>query len=159
MLNKYNKTLTLIYLFFDTFFFFFFLPLNTSRQRAVVKKQRNNPSFDVSSSVWLQTGKKKNIYKAAPIGREWRAKRHVVWLFARNSPLLSAGERAEGTEEETNRPLRKLPHIVLLKAFCLQFWRCCVMDVATATAENAGTTVKDELAEKCQKLFQAFLEE
>ncbi|PWA25296.1 hypothetical protein CCH79_00005104 [Gambusia affinis] len=33
------------------------------------------------------------------------------------------------------------------------------MDVATATAENAGTTVKDELAEKCQKLFQAFLEE
>ncbi|XP_008286737.1 DNA replication licensing factor MCM6 [Stegastes partitus] len=33
------------------------------------------------------------------------------------------------------------------------------MDVATATAENAGATVKDELAEKCQKLFQAFLEE
>uniref|UniRef100_A0A3P9KIY2 DNA replication licensing factor MCM6 n=1 Tax=Oryzias latipes TaxID=8090 RepID=A0A3P9KIY2_ORYLA len=33
------------------------------------------------------------------------------------------------------------------------------MDVATATAEHAGTTVKDELAEKCQKLFQAFLEE
>lgn len=33
------------------------------------------------------------------------------------------------------------------------------MDVATATAENAGVTVKDELAEKCQKLFQAFLEE
>ncbi|KAK5622788.1 Zygotic DNA replication licensing factor mcm6-B [Crenichthys baileyi] len=32
------------------------------------------------------------------------------------------------------------------------------MDVATAT-ENAGATVKDELAEKCQKLFQAFLEE
>nr|XP_046264439.1 DNA replication licensing factor MCM6 [Scatophagus argus] len=33
------------------------------------------------------------------------------------------------------------------------------MDVATATAENAGEVVKDELAEKCQKLFQAFLEE
>ncbi|XP_067461233.1 DNA replication licensing factor MCM6 [Thunnus thynnus] len=33
------------------------------------------------------------------------------------------------------------------------------MDVATATAENAGEMVKDELAEKCQKLFQAFLEE
>ncbi|XP_072219980.1 DNA replication licensing factor MCM6 [Leuresthes tenuis] len=33
------------------------------------------------------------------------------------------------------------------------------MDVATATAENAGAMVKDELAEKCQKLFQAFLEE
>uniref|UniRef100_A0AAQ5XJ97 DNA replication licensing factor MCM6 n=1 Tax=Amphiprion ocellaris TaxID=80972 RepID=A0AAQ5XJ97_AMPOC len=33
------------------------------------------------------------------------------------------------------------------------------MDVATATAENVGATVKDELAEKCQKLFQAFLEE
>nr|XP_020504948.1 DNA replication licensing factor MCM6 [Labrus bergylta] len=33
------------------------------------------------------------------------------------------------------------------------------MDVATATAENAGEIVKDELAEKCQKLFQAFLEE
>ncbi|KAM9322307.1 DNA replication licensing factor MCM6 [Pholidichthys leucotaenia] len=33
------------------------------------------------------------------------------------------------------------------------------MDVPTATAENAGTMVKDELAEKCQKLFQAFLEE
>ncbi|XP_024130144.1 DNA replication licensing factor MCM6 [Oryzias melastigma] len=33
------------------------------------------------------------------------------------------------------------------------------MDVATATAEHAGTIVKDELAEKCQKLFQAFLEE
>ncbi|XP_005951297.1 DNA replication licensing factor MCM6 [Haplochromis burtoni] len=33
------------------------------------------------------------------------------------------------------------------------------MDVATATAETAGATVKDELAEKCQKLFQAFLEE
>ncbi|XP_054625119.1 DNA replication licensing factor MCM6 [Dunckerocampus dactyliophorus] len=33
------------------------------------------------------------------------------------------------------------------------------MDVATATAENAGETVKDELADKCQKLFQAFLEE
>ncbi|KAM6918316.1 DNA replication licensing factor MCM6 [Xenentodon cancila] len=33
------------------------------------------------------------------------------------------------------------------------------MDVATATADNAGATVKDELAEKCQKLFQAFLEE
>lgn len=33
------------------------------------------------------------------------------------------------------------------------------MDVATATAENTGETVKDELAEKCQKLFQAFLEE
>lgn len=33
------------------------------------------------------------------------------------------------------------------------------MDVATATAENAGDIVKDELAEKCQKLFQAFLEE
>uniref|UniRef100_A0AAQ5Y4E8 DNA replication licensing factor MCM6 n=1 Tax=Amphiprion ocellaris TaxID=80972 RepID=A0AAQ5Y4E8_AMPOC len=34
-----------------------------------------------------------------------------------------------------------------------------IMDVATATAENVGATVKDELAEKCQKLFQAFLEE
>ncbi|XP_036940586.1 DNA replication licensing factor MCM6 [Acanthopagrus latus] len=33
------------------------------------------------------------------------------------------------------------------------------MDVATTTAENAGEMVKDELAEKCQKLFQAFLEE
>ncbi|KAM9349621.1 DNA replication licensing factor MCM6 [Symphorus nematophorus] len=33
------------------------------------------------------------------------------------------------------------------------------MDVATATTENAGEMVKDELAEKCQKLFQAFLEE
>ncbi|XP_076018205.1 DNA replication licensing factor MCM6 [Genypterus blacodes] len=33
------------------------------------------------------------------------------------------------------------------------------MDVAAANAENAGETVKDELAEKCQKLFQAFLEE
>ncbi|XP_075876778.1 DNA replication licensing factor MCM6 [Nelusetta ayraudi] len=33
------------------------------------------------------------------------------------------------------------------------------MDVATANAENAGEIVKDELAEKCQKLFQAFLEE
>ncbi|XP_026006564.1 DNA replication licensing factor MCM6 [Astatotilapia calliptera] len=33
------------------------------------------------------------------------------------------------------------------------------MDVATATAETAGAMVKDELAEKCQKLFQAFLEE
>lgn len=33
------------------------------------------------------------------------------------------------------------------------------MDVATATVENAGEMVKDELAEKCQKLFQAFLEE
>lgn len=33
------------------------------------------------------------------------------------------------------------------------------MDVATATAEIAGAMVKDELAEKCQKLFQAFLEE
>ncbi|XP_053186356.1 DNA replication licensing factor MCM6 [Scomber japonicus] len=33
------------------------------------------------------------------------------------------------------------------------------MDVATATAEHAGEQVKDELAEKCQKLFQAFLEE
>ncbi|KAF7660922.1 hypothetical protein LDENG_00272730 [Lucifuga dentata] len=33
------------------------------------------------------------------------------------------------------------------------------MDVAAATAENTGEMVKDELAEKCQKLFQAFLEE
>lgn len=33
------------------------------------------------------------------------------------------------------------------------------MDVATATAEHGGEMVKDELAEKCQKLFQAFLEE
>lgn len=33
------------------------------------------------------------------------------------------------------------------------------MDVATANAENVGEVVKDELAEKCQKLFQAFLEE
>ncbi|XP_013864441.1 DNA replication licensing factor MCM6 [Austrofundulus limnaeus] len=33
------------------------------------------------------------------------------------------------------------------------------MDVAAAAAESAGTVVKDELAEKCQKLFQAFLEE
>nr|XP_057923280.1 DNA replication licensing factor MCM6 isoform X1 [Doryrhamphus excisus]XP_057923282.1 DNA replication licensing factor MCM6 isoform X2 [Doryrhamphus excisus] len=33
------------------------------------------------------------------------------------------------------------------------------MDIATATTENAGETVKDELADKCQKLFQAFLEE
>nr|XP_020479764.1 DNA replication licensing factor MCM6 [Monopterus albus] len=33
------------------------------------------------------------------------------------------------------------------------------MDVASATAENVGEMVKDELAEKCQKLFQAFLEE
>lgn len=33
------------------------------------------------------------------------------------------------------------------------------MDAATATAENAAEIVKDELAEKCQKLFQAFLEE
>uniref|UniRef100_A0A3B4B636 DNA helicase n=1 Tax=Periophthalmus magnuspinnatus TaxID=409849 RepID=A0A3B4B636_9GOBI len=32
------------------------------------------------------------------------------------------------------------------------------MDVATATAETAAELVKDELAEKCQKLFQAFLE-
>uniref|UniRef100_A0A7N8XW78 DNA replication licensing factor MCM6 n=1 Tax=Mastacembelus armatus TaxID=205130 RepID=A0A7N8XW78_9TELE len=33
------------------------------------------------------------------------------------------------------------------------------MDVATATAENVREMVKDELAEKCQKLFQDFLEE
>ncbi|KAI5613731.1 DNA replication licensing factor MCM6, partial [Silurus asotus] len=33
------------------------------------------------------------------------------------------------------------------------------MDIAEPAAENAGQTVKDELAEKCQKLFQAFLEE
>ncbi|XP_051943449.1 DNA replication licensing factor MCM6 [Hippocampus zosterae] len=33
------------------------------------------------------------------------------------------------------------------------------MDVATAAAENVGEMVKDELADKCQKLFQAFLEE
>uniref|UniRef100_A0A8C5HWX4 DNA replication licensing factor MCM6 n=1 Tax=Gouania willdenowi TaxID=441366 RepID=A0A8C5HWX4_GOUWI len=33
------------------------------------------------------------------------------------------------------------------------------MDVATATTENAAAMMKDELAEKCQKLFQAFLEE
>ncbi|XP_020795132.1 DNA replication licensing factor MCM6 [Boleophthalmus pectinirostris] len=33
------------------------------------------------------------------------------------------------------------------------------MDVATATAETAAELVKDELAEKCQKLFQSFLEE
>lgn len=33
------------------------------------------------------------------------------------------------------------------------------MDVATATAETPAELVKDELAEKCQKLFQAFLEE
>lgn len=33
------------------------------------------------------------------------------------------------------------------------------MDVATATAENATEMMKDELADKCQKLFQAFLEE
>ncbi|XP_028986884.1 DNA replication licensing factor MCM6 [Betta splendens] len=33
------------------------------------------------------------------------------------------------------------------------------MDVAAATQENTREMVKDELAEKCQKLFQAFLEE
>lgn len=33
------------------------------------------------------------------------------------------------------------------------------MDAATVTAETAAELVKDELAEKCQKLFQAFLEE
>ncbi|KAK6302879.1 hypothetical protein J4Q44_G00272340 [Coregonus suidteri] len=33
------------------------------------------------------------------------------------------------------------------------------MDLAQPTQENAGQMVKDELAEKCQKLFQAFLEE
>ena len=33
------------------------------------------------------------------------------------------------------------------------------MDLAAPTVENAGQMVKDELAEKCQKLFQAFLEE
>ncbi|TTI92377.1 Zygotic DNA replication licensing factor mcm6-B [Bagarius yarrelli] len=33
------------------------------------------------------------------------------------------------------------------------------MDIAEPAVENAGQTVKDELAEKCQKLFQAFLEE
>ncbi|KAM3865695.1 DNA replication licensing factor MCM6 isoform 1-T1 [Diretmus argenteus] len=33
------------------------------------------------------------------------------------------------------------------------------MDVTAPAAGNAGETVKDELAEKCQKLFQAFLEE
>ncbi|XP_029931351.1 DNA replication licensing factor MCM6 [Myripristis murdjan] len=33
------------------------------------------------------------------------------------------------------------------------------MDVVTANVESAGEMVKDELAEKCQKLFQAFLEE
>lgn len=33
------------------------------------------------------------------------------------------------------------------------------MDISEPAVENAGQTVKDELAEKCQKLFQAFLEE
>lgn len=33
------------------------------------------------------------------------------------------------------------------------------MDIAEPAVENAGQLVKDELAEKCQKLFQAFLEE
>ncbi|XP_056149352.1 DNA replication licensing factor MCM6 isoform X1 [Lampris incognitus] len=33
------------------------------------------------------------------------------------------------------------------------------MDLAAPAVENAGETIKDELAEKCQKLFQAFLEE
>ncbi|XP_034145014.1 DNA replication licensing factor MCM6 [Esox lucius] len=33
------------------------------------------------------------------------------------------------------------------------------MDLAQPTQENVGQMVKDELAEKCQKLFQAFLEE
>lgn len=33
------------------------------------------------------------------------------------------------------------------------------MDLAEPVVENAGQLVKDDLAEKCQKLFQAFLEE
>lgn len=33
------------------------------------------------------------------------------------------------------------------------------MDIVEPAVENAGQMVKDELAEKCQKLFQAFLEE
>ena len=33
------------------------------------------------------------------------------------------------------------------------------MDVAPPAVVNTGDIVKDELAEKCQKLFQAFLEE
>lgn len=33
------------------------------------------------------------------------------------------------------------------------------MDIPDPVVENAGQMMKDELAEKCQKLFQAFLEE
>lgn len=33
------------------------------------------------------------------------------------------------------------------------------MDLVEPALENPGQMVKDELAEKCQKLFQAFLEE
>lgn len=43
--------------------------------------------------------------------------------------------------------------------FLLQFLYHNKMDLAAPTVENAGQMVKDELAEKCQKLFQAFLEE
>ncbi|XP_036401353.1 DNA replication licensing factor MCM6 [Megalops cyprinoides] len=33
------------------------------------------------------------------------------------------------------------------------------MDIAESTVDNPGQIIKDDLAEKCQKLFQAFLEE
>jgi len=33
------------------------------------------------------------------------------------------------------------------------------MDIGEAAARAAGQQLKDELAEKCQKLFQDFLEE
>ena len=32
------------------------------------------------------------------------------------------------------------------------------MDIAEASADNPGQIIKDDLAEKCQKLFQDFLE-
>lgn len=74
---------------------------------------------------------------------------NVTWLqFSRESSLLCGVARA-----------------VVWTVFSAPVSECSLpvpshnMDVTAAAAEHAGTMVKDELAEKCQKLFQAFLEE
>lgn len=139
-----------------TFFVCAFLLLSTSvdlKQEVCheEEEERSRGGFASNSPDWLQT--REYLHLITHWSKAARQISHVS-LFARNSVIRSSaccaclsGKQCYG--------------FVFYKTFesFVAVWRYFNMDVAPATAENAGEIVKDELAEKCQKLFQAFLEE
>lgn len=120
--------------------------------------------------LWEEKKSRRDSQRNAPISTSLQGFA-FNWLILRVTPHRGADRTKKPRQTSRGLTFRAKPPSVARRRVLLPSTRGVFlwifeavllqrrMDVATATAEHAGTTVKDELAEKCQKLFQAFLEE